>query len=184
MRLNRLNPLPPAQTHANFWKNPAGSQAHDPRGTPAYIKFLSTLKDGWDGRHPFKHEPHPNMMALLGIRAMETCFTDAAAPSSDSKRRLSRAESREIAMGGMLCQPAGEAGLCDCENPNCSRPKSLADLENIEASTMRRRALVAWCVFFTVFIAVVLTALGLKHGGFDFRRPVAGFGRFLGQGEL
>ena len=54
MRLNQLNPLPSAQTHANFWKDPAGSQVHDPRGTPAYVKFLSTLENGWDGRHPLK----------------------------------------------------------------------------------------------------------------------------------
>uniref|UniRef100_A0A7S2FNM4 Uncharacterized protein n=1 Tax=Florenciella parvula TaxID=236787 RepID=A0A7S2FNM4_9STRA len=123
-------------------------------------------------------------MEQMGIRAMETGATGASAPSSGSQRRLSRAESREIAMGGMLCQPTGDAGLCDCENPNCVRPKSQVDLEQIEARIMRRRALVAWCVFFAVFFAVVLAALGLKRGGFDFTRPLASLARLSGQGEL
>lgn len=58
IRLNRLSPMPPAQTCEGFWRSVGNStHKHDPRGTPAFVKFLDSK---WDGRHPLEFEPHPN----------------------------------------------------------------------------------------------------------------------------
>ena len=84
IKLNKQKPLPASQRA--FWAKPEEEGAHDPRGTPSYVKKCidslpspspsGNIKDQLD---EFTHKPHPNVLDELGgsLKSHQVSLTDA-----------------------------------------------------------------------------------------------------------
>ena len=64
MRLNKEKPLSLSQKL--FWKAPSEAGAHDPRGSPAYVKdYVDTFLSSHSKEPLLTHKPHPNIVDEL-----------------------------------------------------------------------------------------------------------------------